>query len=287
MLVSWGTQSSVQAKSRKLGINMKKVTAPSLREMKRNGEKIVSLTAYDFLFASILEEVEIDVVLVGDSGAMVFSGHDSTLPITLDEMIYHVKAVRRGVERALLVADMPFLTYQVSSEQAIENAGRLLKEGRAECVKVEGGRSITETVKKIVDVGIPVMGHIGLTPQSVHSLGGYGVQGAQSHEAERLIDDARSLEQAGACAVVLEKIPAALAGKITSKLAIPTIGIGAGSQCDGQILVTHDMLGLFETFTPKFVRKYGELGEEVRKACRRFKEDVKGGRFPGPEESYS
>lgn len=264
----------------------KKVTAPLLREMKTRGEKIVALTAYDCTLASLLDEAGVDLVLVGDSGAMVFAGHDTTLPITVDEMLYHVKAVRRGVQRALLVADMPFLSYQVSREEAIQNAGRFLKEAGAEAVKVEGGQHVTETIHYMVQCGIPVMGHLGLTPQSIHEFGGYKVRATSQGDAQRLVEDALALEQAGVFSIVLEKIPADLAQEVTDRLAVPTIGIGAGKHCDGQVLVTLDMLGLFEKFKPKFVRRYAELGAEIRKACLRYAADVREGKFPNSDESY-
>jgi 3-methyl-2-oxobutanoate hydroxymethyltransferase len=267
-------------------MKIKKVTAPSLKEMKQRGEKIVTLTAYDYIFASILDEAGVDVILVGDSGAMVFSGYETTLPITMEEMLYHVKAVRRGTKRALLVADMPFLSYQTNPEKAIENAGRFLKEGNAESVKVEGGKHIAETIRKVVQVGIPVMGHLGLTPQSIHNFGGYEVRGSTTPEARIIVEDAMILEQAGVFSIVLEKIPAELAKEITNKVSVPTIGIGAGNDCDGQVLVTHDMMGLFEKFRPKFVRRYAELGAEISKACKRFTNDVKEGKFPNSNESY-
>ncbi|MFQ5825089.1 MAG: 3-methyl-2-oxobutanoate hydroxymethyltransferase [bacterium] len=267
-------------------MDKKKVTVPSLKEMKQRVEKIVALTAYDYLFASILDEVGVDIILVGDSGAMVFAGYETTLPITMDEMIYHVKAVSQGTQRALLVADMPFLSFQITPEEAIKNAGRFLKEANAEAVKIEGGQPIADTVLKMVQVGIPVMGHLGLTPQSIHGFGGYKVQATNRTDAQKLLEDAVILEQAGVFAIVLEKIPAELAKEVTEKVSVPTIGIGAGKYCDGQVLVTHDMLGLFEKFRPKFVRRYAELGTEIRKTCRQFKNDVKEGKFPNADESY-
>ena len=265
---------------------LNKVTAPSLKEMKERGEKIVSLTAYDYLFASILDEAGIDVILVGDSAAMVFAGYETTIPITMEEMLYHVKAVSRGVKRALIVADMPFLSYQTDPAKAVENAGRFLKEANAQTVKVEGGRHIAETIRAMVHVGIPVMGHLGLTPQSINHFGGYRLLGAETTEAQSLMEDAMILEQAGVYSLVLEKTPADLAKEITERVSVPTIGIGAGKHCDGQVLVTHDMIGLFEKFRPKFVRRYTELGAEIRRACTRFKEDVKEGTFPSSKESY-
>ena len=263
-----------------------KITVPEIIAMKKRGEKITALTAYDFLFASILDEARIDIILVGDSGAMVFAGHDNTLPITLDEMIYHTRAARRGVKRALLVTDMPFLSYQVSPEEALRNAGRCLKEGGAEAVKLEGGESIVETIHRIVVAGIPVMGHLGLTPQSVHAFGGYGLQGSSAEAAERLKKDAKLLEQAGVFSMVLEKIPALLAKEVSESISVPTIGIAAGPHCDGQVLVTHDMLGLYEKFRLKFVRRYAEVGATIRDAAEKFSRDVKSGSFPSAEESY-
>jgi 3-methyl-2-oxobutanoate hydroxymethyltransferase len=263
-----------------------KITVPEIIAMKKRGEKITSLTAYDFLFASILDEADIEIVLVGDSGAMVFAGHDTTLPITLDEMIYHTRAVRRGVKRALLVTDMPFLSYQISPEEALRNAGRCLKEGGAEAVKLEGGERVVESIRRMVDSGIPVMGHLGLTPQSVNAFGGYGLQGANAKAAERLLTDAKLLEQAGVFSIVLEKIPAQLAKQISESISVPTIGIASGPHCDGQVLVTHDMLGLYEKFRLKFVRRYAEVGATIREAAQSYARDVKSGSFPSADESY-
>lgn len=267
-------------------MEIKKITVPIILKMKNQDEKIAALTAYDYLMALFLDDAGIDLILVGDSGAMVFSGYDSTIPITVDEMLYHTKAASRGVKRALLVADMPFLSFQVSPEEALRNAGRFIKEGGAEAVKMEGGEPIAETVNRVVNAGIPVMGHLGLTPQSINRFGGYKVQARTEQEIERLISDARALEQAGVFSIVLEKIPAIAAKKVTEKVSVPTIGIGAGPHCDGQILVTHDILGLFEKFRPKFVRVYAEMGREIREACARYSEDVKIGNFPSFEESY-
>ncbi|MCI0495813.1 3-methyl-2-oxobutanoate hydroxymethyltransferase [candidate division KSB1 bacterium] len=264
----------------------KKITVPIIRNMKAQGEKIAALTAYDYLMALFLDDAGIDIILVGDSGAMVFAGYESTIPITVDEMIYHTKAASRGIKRALLVADMPFLSFQISPEEALRNAGRFIKEGGAEAVKVEGGKPIAETVKRIVNAGIPVMGHLGLTPQSVNRFGGYKVQARTEPEVDQLISDAIALEQAGVFSIVLEKIPATAAKKVTETVTVPTIGIGAGPYCDGQILVTHDLLGLFEKFRPRFVRVYAELGKEIREASARYAEDVKLVKFPGKEESY-
>jgi len=267
-------------------LDRKKITVPAIIEMKKRGEKIAMLTAYDFLFGKILDEAGLDILLVGDSGAMVFSGYDTTLPITLDDIIYHTRAVRRGVQRALLVADMPFLTYQISAEEAVRNAGRLLKEGGAEAVKLEGGAAMAETIRRIVNAGIPVMGHLGLTPQSVNALGGYALQAVEDAAAKKLFADAQHLQDAGAFALVLEKIPAALAREVTRALNIPTIGIGAGPDCDGQVLVTHDMLGLFEKFKLKFARRYAELGQNIRTAAEQYTRDVKTNQFPNLEESF-
>ncbi|RKY53392.1 MAG: 3-methyl-2-oxobutanoate hydroxymethyltransferase [Candidatus Neomarinimicrobiota bacterium] len=267
-------------------VRPEKITIPLLRKMKKDGEKIACLTAYDWMMASLLDTVGIDLILVGDSGAMVFAGHETTLPITMDQMLYHTQAVSRGVKHALIIADMPFLSYQTSSEKAIENAGRFLKEGGADGVKIEGGEPMAETIHKLVDVGIPVMGHLGLTPQSIHAFGGYRLRGKGTKEAEGLKHDAKILEQAGVFSIVLEKIPVSLAEEITKSVSIPTIGIGAGPHCDGQILVTHDMLGLFETFKPKFVRRYAELAQIIRDATERYIKDIKQGKYPSKEESY-
>jgi 3-methyl-2-oxobutanoate hydroxymethyltransferase len=263
-----------------------KITVPKIIGMKQKGEKIVCLTAYDWLLASLLDSAGMDIVLVGDSAAMVFAGHETTLPMTLDQMVYHTRAVSRGVRRALVVADMPFLSYQVTPEAALENAGSLLKQGRAEAVKIEGGEPVAEAVRKITGVGVPVMGHLGLTPQSIRTFGEYRLRGKTEVEAETIKRDAKILEQAGAFAVVLEKIPAVLAADVTKSVSIPTIGIGAGPACDGQVLVTPDMLGMFESFKPKFVRKYAELAATIRSAASKFAEDVRVGRYPSKEESY-
>jgi len=266
--------------------NVKKVTVPGIIQMKTEREKITALTAYDHLMASLLDEAGIDIILVGDSAGMVIAGFESTLPVTMEMMLYHVAAVRRGVKRALLVADMPFLSYQVSVEVAICNAGRFLQESGAEAVKLEGGEAVAETIQKLVGFGIPVMGHLGLTPQSINQFGGYGVVGKEDKAAATLLKNAKILEEAGVFALVLEKIPALLAKEITAKLKIPTIGIGAGKHCDGQVLVTHDMLGMFERFQPKFVRRYANLAELMRSAFDKYKQDVKSNHFPGDDESY-
>jgi len=265
---------------------IKKITAPEIIRMKEQKEKIAALTAYDYLMAKILDQAGIDVVLVGDSVGMVVSGHSSTLPVTLDQIIYHTQAVSRGVKRALLVADMPFLSFQVSEAKAIENAGRLMKEGNAEAVKIEGGEPVADVISKLVDFGIPVMGHLGLTPQSYHKFGGYKVQAREEAAAKKLLSDAKILQEAGIFSLVLEKVPASLALQVSDALRIPTIGIGAGSGCDGQILVSHDMLGLFEDFHPKFVRRYAEMAKEMKTAFSYYIRDVKSGTFPSDEESY-
>lgn len=263
------------------------VTTHDLLAMKTRGERIVMLTCYDALFARLLDRCRVDVLLVGDSVNQVLGGAETTLSATLDQMIYHTKMVRRGAHRALVVCDMPFLTFQVSREEAIRNAGRVLQETGCHAVKVEGGHTVAPTVRALVDVGIPVMGHLGLTPQSVHALGGYRVQGRSAETAQRLQEDARALQDAGAFAVVLELVPAPLASQITETLAIPTLGIGAGPACDGQVLVLHDMLGLNEAFDAKFVKRYATLADDVREAVGRYAAEVREGRFPGPEHSFA
>ncbi|OGQ79572.1 MAG: 3-methyl-2-oxobutanoate hydroxymethyltransferase [Deltaproteobacteria bacterium RIFCSPLOWO2_12_FULL_60_19] len=263
-----------------------KVTAPEIRRMKQRGEKITALTAYDYSFARILDHAGVDILLVGDSLASVIQGHESTLPVTLDEMIYHTRLVARGRKRALVVADMPFLSYQISIEEAKRNAGRFLSEGAAEAVKVEGGVAMRETIEAIVRIGIPVMGHIGLTPQSIHRFGGYKVQGKEKDEKEKIVQDALAVEEAGAFSIVLEGIPLDLAQEITLRLTIPTIGIGAGVHCDGQVLVVHDMLGLFDMYTPKFVKRYADLSAVMTEAVQRYIKEVREGSFPGDEHSF-
>jgi 3-methyl-2-oxobutanoate hydroxymethyltransferase len=264
----------------------KKITVPIILRMKQQNEPVTMLTAYDVLMAEILDESGIDIILIGDSGGMVVGGHENTISVSMEEMLLYTKSVKRGVKKALVVADMPFLSYQVNIEDAIYNAGLFLKEGGAEAVKVEGGEIITPLVEKLVEIGIPVMGHIGLTPQSIHKFGGYGIQGKSTDSAEKLLSDAKKLQKAGAFSIVLEKIPAHLAQKITESLKIPTIGIGAGPGCDGQVLVSHDMLGLYTKFRPKFVRRYAELGRTMREAFIAYIEDVKNKRFPNENESY-
>jgi len=266
--------------------NLKKVTAPSLTKMKEKGEKISALTAYDYLMANMLDEAGIDVILVGDSLGMVVLGFDSTIPVTMEMMLHHVSAVKRGVKRALLVADMPFLSYQKGVDIAIENAGRFLQESCAEAVKLEGGKIVVEIVEKIVKFGIPVMGHIGLTPQSINQFGSYNVVGKQKVVAKKLISDSKMLEDAGAFSIVLEKVPSQLAKEISESIKIPTIGIGAGKHCDGQVLVSHDMLGIYDKFNPIFVRRYAELAKEMRAAFTSYIKDVKNNKFPAENESY-
>lgn len=265
---------------------MPSVTTHNLLEMKQKGERIVALTCYDALFARLLDASGVDVLLVGDSLNQVLAGAPSTLSATLDQMIYHTTMVRRGTERAMVVCDMPFLSYQVTPEDAVRNCGRAMKETGCNAVKLEGGQPMAATVRRLVDVGIPVMGHIGLTPQSVHALGGHRVQGRDEVAAERLRNDAKALEDAGAFAVVLELVPAPLASQVTKALTIPTIGIGAGPACDGQVLVLHDMLGLNDRFSAKFIKKYANLAEDVREAVQVFTAEVREGRYPGPEHSF-
>jgi len=265
----------------------RKVTTRTLRQMKAEGTKIVSLTAYDALTASLLEAGGVDFILVGDSAGMVVAGRRDTLSVTLEEILLMTRWVAEGVEHALLVADMPFLTYQVNPDEAVRNAGRLLAEGGAEAVKIEGGRHIVPTVQRLVNTGIPVMGHLGLTPQSIHSFGGWHLQGVDRAAADKLMADARLLQEAGAFAIVLEKIPAPLAEEISAGLEIPTIGIGAGAGCDGQVLVIHDLLGLFTAFKPRFVRRYAELAGEITDAVKRFTDDVRRGDFPSADESFN
>ena len=264
----------------------KPVTVHDLLKKKERGERIVVLTCYDALFARLLDECDVDVLLVGDSVNQVLAGAETTLSATLDQMIYHTRMVRRGAERAMVICDLPFLSYQVSPAEAIRNAGRVLQETGCHGVKLEGGRPMAATVRALVDVGIAVMGHVGLTPQSVHALGGYRVQGREAEAARRLLDDAKALEEAGAFAMVLELLPAPLASKITESVSIPTIGIGAGPACDGQVLVLHDMLGLNDRFTAKFVKRFAALAEDVREAVRLYAAEVREGRYPGPEHSF-
>jgi 3-methyl-2-oxobutanoate hydroxymethyltransferase len=264
----------------------KKITIPDIIARKKNREKITSLTAYDFLMAEMLDQAGIDIILIGDSAAMVVAGYETTLPITMDQMIYHSKIVTKAVKKALLVADMPFLSFQVSVEKGIENAGRFLKEANVQAVKVEGGEPVTDLIQKMVNFGIPVMGHIGLIPQSIHRFGSYKLQGKDPKIAKQLKRDAKLLQDAGVFSVVLEKIPAGLAREITESLAVPTIGIGAGPYCDGQVLVTHDMLGIYDKFQPRFVRRYADLAKEMKSAFRQYIKDVRSGNFPAEEEYF-
>jgi 3-methyl-2-oxobutanoate hydroxymethyltransferase len=263
----------------------RRVTVPAIREMKARGERIATITAYDATFAQMLDEAGADVLLVGDSLGMVVQGLDSTLPVTVDEIIYHCRAVARGTRRALIVGDMPFMSWQPSLELALKNAGRFLSEGGAQAVKLEGGVEATETIERLVRFGIPVMGHVGLLPQSVHAMGGFRVQGKTSEAAERVFEDALAVAEAGAFSLVLEGIPSDLAARITAAIDIPTIGIGAGPSCDGQVLVCYDLLGLTPNLRPKFVKRYAELYAEGKAAARAFCEEVRSGAFPS--EAYA
>ena len=262
------------------------VTVPRLRKMKRDGERITMVTAYDATFARLFDDAGMDVLLVGDSLGMVVQGQDSTLPVTVDEVIYHCRAVARGNRRAHLVGDMPFLSWQVSTEQALTNAGRFLSEGGAQSVKLEGGVDAAPTIERIVHAGIPVMAHVGLTPQSVHAMGGFRVQGKTEDAAARVLADAKAVAEAGAYSLVLEGIPTDLAKRITDEVAIPTIGIGAGPHCDGQVLVCYDLLGLTRDMKPKFVKRYAEFFEEGVAAARRYGDEVRAGVFPSEEYSF-
>lgn len=264
-----------------------KITTRTVVDFKRKGEKISMITAYDYTMAKIVDHAGIDVILVGDSASNVMAGHETTLPITLEQMIYHTSCVVRGVDRALVVADLPFMSYQVTIKEALINAGRMMKEAGAHAVKLEGGAFVAETVKRIVDAGIPVMGHLGLTPQSIYKFGTYKVRAKEEAEAEQLIKDALLLQEAGCFAIVLEKIPATLAQKVTNQLDVPTIGIGAGAGCDGQVLVVHDMLGLTKDFHPRFIRRYLNLFDDMSNAVSNYVSDVKSGSFPSPEEQYN
>ncbi|HEY2987429.1 MAG TPA: 3-methyl-2-oxobutanoate hydroxymethyltransferase [Candidatus Binatia bacterium] len=263
-----------------------KITVPEIVKMKPAGRKITVLTAYDYSFARVLDDAGIDILLVGDSVGSVIQGQASTLPVTLEEMIYHTRIVARGRTRALLVADMPFLSYQVKVEEAKRNAGRFLSEGGAEAVKLEGGVTMLKTIEAIVQMGIPVMGHVGLTPQSIHRFGGYKVQGKKKAARDGIMQDALAVEEGGAFSVVLEGIPMDLAEEITRRLTIPTIGIGAGAHCDGQVLVVHDMLGLFDVYTPKFVKRYADLKGIMADAVKRYIAEVREGSFPDDEHSF-
>ena len=270
---------------------MQRLTVSDIKALKERGERIVMLTAYDYPSARLAEEAGVDTILVGDSLGMVVLGYDSTLPVTMEDMVHHTRAVVRGSERALVVADLPFMSYQVSVEDALRNAGRLMKETGCQAVKLEGGVEMAETVRRIVSVGMPVVGHIGLTPQSINQLSGYKVQGRTPAAAERLLEDAVALEQAGAFAIVLETIPAPLAELVSRRLRIPTIGIGAGAGCDGQVQVWHDLLSYATTFLPRHiprhVKQYADIGDVIRKAVEQYAADVRAGSFPTPKESFS
>ena len=262
------------------------VTVPDISGRKNSGKKITALTAYDYSFSKLLDATDIDIILVGDSLGMVSLGHENTLSVTLENMIDHTRAVKRGAQRALVVGDMPFMSYQVSVEQAVTNAGRLIQEGGASAVKLEGGARMADRVQAIVQAGIPVMGHIGLTPQSVHQFGGYKVQGKNYLDSRQIRQDARDLQNAGIFSVVMEGIPGELAEEITSELKIPTIGIGAGLHCDGQILVLHDLLGLTQDFVPKFVKQYAQLADILKSAVSEYIQEVRTETFPGQEHTY-
>ncbi|MCD6262606.1 MAG: 3-methyl-2-oxobutanoate hydroxymethyltransferase [Deltaproteobacteria bacterium] len=263
-----------------------KITLDYLRNKKNTGHKITMMTAYDYSSARLVDEAGIDVVLVGDSLGMVVLGYDSTVPVTMDEMVHHLKAVSRGVKNSFIIGDMPFMSYHVSREKAVENAGRFIKEGRCDAVKIEGGSKMAPIVQAVVDVGIPVCGHIGLTPQTATMLSGFKVQGQDKDSASELLTFARDIEDAGAFMIVMECIPDLLAKRIAEEVSIPAIGIGAGADCDGQVLVYHDVLGLFERFTPKFVKRYADLAPVIKEALIRYRNDVETGSFPGPEHCF-
>ena len=265
---------------------VKKVTTHVLQEMKERGEKIAMLTAYDFSMARIVDHAGIDVILVGDSASNVMAGHETTLPITLDQMIYHASSVLRAINRALVVVDLPFGTYQGNSKEALNSSIRIMKESGAHAVKLEGGKEVEDSVKRIISAGIPVMGHLGLTPQSIYKFGTYTVRAKEEEEAHKLVEDALTLQEAGCFAIVLEKIPAKLAAEVRSKLSIPTIGIGAGGACDGQVLVLHDMLGITNEFHPRFLRRYLNLYDEITGAVSNYISDIKKKDFPNDKEQY-
>ena len=264
-----------------------RITVSYFMQAKREGRPVTMLTAYDFPMARLVDAAGIDSILVGDSLGNVVLGYGSTIPVTMDDMVHHVKAVTRGVQRALVVADMPFLSYHLSREESVRNAGRMLQEGGAQAVKLEGGQEVAEAIKAMVTAGIPVVGHLGLTPQSVLTMGGYKVQGKDEAAARKLLDDARAVQEAGAFALVLECVPTPLARLVTEKLDITTIGIGAGPYCDGQVLVTHDLLGLYGGNSPKFVKRYANLNEDIMKALQSYGEEVGSRSFPGPEHGFS
>jgi 3-methyl-2-oxobutanoate hydroxymethyltransferase len=264
----------------------RKVTTAVFRRMKATGEKITVLTAYDYPTARILDRNNVEAILVGDSLGMVLLGYNDTTQVTMEDMLHHIKAVSRGTEQAMVIGDMPFLSYHLGVEQSVRNAGRIIQEGHAQAVKLEGGREVVQDVKAIVRAGIPVMGHLGLTPQSIHQIGGYFVQGKSKDQAEKLIEDAKALEDAGSFAVVLECVPAELASLITQKLAIPTIGIGAGIGCDGQVLVTHDIVGIYQGKTASYVKQYAQLGNLMAEAVLQYVQEVKAGIFPQDQHSF-
>jgi len=261
-------------------------TIQDFLKKKRESKKITMLTAYDYPFARIVDDAGIDVILVGDSLGMVVQGLDNTLPVTMDEMIYHTKMVSRAVKNAMVIGDMPFMSYQTGIGDAVRNAGRFLKEAGASAVKMEGGSEIAGHIRAMTKADIPVMAHIGLTPQSIHRMGGYKVQGKSEEAAEKLLDEARTVEEAGAFSLILEAIPMGLAQKITQEISIPTIGIGAGPWCDGQVLVLHDVIGMFERFVPKFVKRYANLKEDALRAVQRYREEIENGTFPSKEQSF-
>ena len=266
---------------------MERIAITELKAMKRRGEQFAMLTAYDYQTARVLDEAGLPIILVGDSLGMVMLGYDSTIPVTMEDMLHHVKAVVRGTSRAHVVADMPFMSYQASAGEALHNAGRMLQEGGAQSVKLEGGSTVAETVHRLVPAGVPVMGHVGLTPQSVHQLGGYKLQGKTPAAAVKLLSDVQALEQAGAYAVVLETIPSPLAKLITERVIVPTIGIGAGPHCDGQVQVVHDLLGLSQGILPRHARKYARLSDEISASVTSYMDDVRSGRFPTDKESFA
>ena len=266
--------------------SVKKITTHVLQEMKRNGEKIAMLTAYDYTMARILDQAGIDILLVGDSASNVMAGHETTLPITLNEMIYHAAGVVRAVERCLVVVDMPFGSYQGNSKEALTSAIRIMKESGGHSIKMEGGREIVESIERILTAGIPVMGHLGLTPQSIYKFGTYTVRAKEEEEAQRLIEDAKLLEQTGCFAIVLEKVPAKLAAQVAKEVEVPIIGIGAGNGVDGQVLVTHDMLGMNQEFSPRFLRRYANLAEDMSMAVKTYVTDVRSKDFPNESEQY-
>lgn len=265
----------------------KKITITDLRNKKRDSKKITMLTAYDYPIAKLVDEAGIDCILVGDSLGMVVLGYESTVPVTMEEMIHHCKAVRRGTKYAFLVGDMPFMSYQISKEEAIRNAGRFMKEALCDAVKLEGGYEVVEVTEAIVDAGVPVLGHLGLTPQTISKLGGYRIQGKDAAAAKKMVDEALMLEKAGCFAIVLECVPDMVAKFVTEKLTIPTIGIGAGHYCDGQVLVTNDMLGLFDRFVPKFVKQYVKLSTSISDGVKKYKDEVEKGIFPDEEHSFT